>query len=80
MRLFLAPGVGHCAGGPGADQIDPLAALDQWVDSGTAPEQLIARKADGSMVRPLCAWPKVAHYGGAGDVNDPSSYRCVARD
>lgn len=80
MRLFLAPGVGHCAGGPGPDQIDPVTVLDRWVDSGNAPEQITARKADGSVVRPLCAWPKVARFDGSGDVNDPSNYSCVARD
>jgi len=80
MRLFLAPGVGHCSGGPGADQVDMLSALDAWLGSGLPPERLIASRTDGPMVRPLCAWPLVAHYGGAGDVNDPVNYRCIARD
>ena len=80
MRLFLAPGVGHCAGGPGADQVDTLAALDQWLASGTAPDRLIATRLDGSMTRPLCAWPQVARYRGEGDANAPASYECVARD
>ncbi|HTO27589.1 MAG TPA: tannase/feruloyl esterase family alpha/beta hydrolase, partial [Devosia sp.] len=80
LQLFLAPGVGHCAGGPGADQVDVLSALDGWASDGNAPETLVAKKADGSMVRPLCAWPRVAHYAGSGDVNDPKNYRCVARD
>ena len=30
MRYFLYPGVGHCAGGPGADQVRLLDALEKW--------------------------------------------------
>ncbi len=76
VRLFMAPGVGHCRGGPGADVVDNLAALDTWVKSGKAPETLVATKANGSMTRKLCAWPQVAHYAGSGDANDPASYTC----
>ena len=36
-RMFLAPGVLHCAGGPGPSQIDWLGAMDDWVKTGTAP-------------------------------------------
>jgi feruloyl esterase len=79
LRLFLDPGVGHCGGGPGADQLPLLEELDSWLTTGKAPETMIAKKADGSMVRPLCAWPQVAQYGGSGDVNDPKNYRCIAR-
>ena len=79
MRMFLAPGVNHCGGGPGADQLPLLETLDQWLTTGKAPETLVARKADNSKVRLLCAWPRVAQYGGSGDVNDPKNYRCIAR-
>jgi feruloyl esterase len=55
-RLFLFPGVGHCAGGAGPDsaegdivppptpKIDRIArdALAQWVEHGIAPERIIA--------------------------------------
>jgi feruloyl esterase len=54
-RLFLAPGVGHCAGGPGANQFgqaggngdpqhDIVVALQQWVEKGVAPTRIIATK------------------------------------
>ena len=79
MRMFLAPGVNHCGGGPGADQLPLLEELDRWLESGNAPERIVAKKADGSIVRPLCAWPKVAHYNGSGDANDPNNYRCIDR-
>lgn len=76
LQLFLAPGVGHCRGGVGADVVDNLSTLDQWVESGKMPQQVIAHRADGTMTRPLCAWPKVARFKGAGDANDPAGYVC----
>ena len=41
-RFFLAPGMGHCSGGPGPNQFDVLTALEQWVEKGIAPDKLIA--------------------------------------
>ncbi|MBT2185986.1 tannase/feruloyl esterase family alpha/beta hydrolase [Sphingobium nicotianae] len=78
MRTYMLPGVEHCRGGPGADTVDWLATLDQWVDKGQAPATLTATKADSPMTRPVCAWPQVAQRTGKGDVNDPKSWRCVA--
>ncbi len=76
VRLFMSPGVAHCAGGPGLDQFDALSTLDTWVQTGKAPEVLLATKAEPRMSRPLCAYPKVAHYKGTGDVNDAASFEC----
>ena len=45
VRLFIAPGVYHCGGGPGPDRFDMLTALDAWVQQGTAPRRIIATKA-----------------------------------
>lgn len=44
FRLFMLPGVAHCAGGEGPDRVDALTALETWVETGTAPDQLIAYK------------------------------------
>ena len=61
-RFYVAPGVNHCSGGPGADSADLLGALDAWVTRGTAPETLTARKVarDGTVLlsRPLCRYPQ----------------------
>jgi feruloyl esterase len=65
MRHFLYPGVGHCAGGAGADKVPVLDTLEAWDETGQAPDVLIGTKANGSLTRPHCAWPKVAHYGGS---------------
>jgi feruloyl esterase len=78
LRYFLLPGVEHCRGGPGADQIALLEALDHWDESGKAPDVLVGTKADTTITRPHCAWPKSAHYRGNGNPNDPASWQCLA--
>jgi tannase/feruloyl esterase len=85
-RLFMVPGMDHCGiqtNGPGiADTgIDPLTALEQWVEQGKVPSELIATKtASGGQTlwrRPVCAHPKVARYRGAGDPTDPANFTCA---
>ncbi|MWV29417.1 tannase/feruloyl esterase family alpha/beta hydrolase [Aurantiacibacter rhizosphaerae] len=80
FSYYTVPGMGHCAGGPGADQIDYLGAMQQWLETGQAPDRLIGRKADSDLVRPHCAWPGVARYDGAGDPNEPANWSCVPRN
>jgi feruloyl esterase len=58
-RLFLAPGVAHCSGGTGPDQINWLQALENWVEKGEAPEQLPAKKANSTLAWNVCAYPKL---------------------
>src|SRR5690606_8830723 len=79
MRYFLLPGVEHCRGGPGADQLELVHALDAWVTLGAAPDALVGTKVDGSLSRPHCAWPNVAAYPGEGDANDPGNWQCQPR-
>jgi hypothetical protein len=43
-RLFLVPGVAHCSGGYGPDDIDALTAVINWVEAGVVPERLSARR------------------------------------
>ena len=82
LRFYLAPGVNHCAGGPGADGADLLGALDDWVAKRQAPDTLQAARVDagGATVisRPLCVYPQYPRYNGSGDVNEASSFTCVA--
>lgn len=81
LRLFLVPGMGHCSGGPGPDNFDALTALENWVESGIAPEQIVASKiSEGvtTMSRPLCNYPMTAQWDGSGDTNSASSFSCVA--
>jgi feruloyl esterase len=78
-RLFMAPGMAHCAGGPGPNTFDMQAALEQWIERGIAPDQIIATRSINGIVdrlRPLCPYPKVATYSGSGDTNDAASFTC----
>tara|TARA_B100001123_G_scaffold431930_1_gene554119 strand:- start:10035 stop:11660 length:1626 start_codon:yes stop_codon:yes gene_type:complete len=80
FRLFMVPGMGHCRGGPGPDQFDALSALEQWVEQGIAPEQMVASKLENGEVvrsRPLCPYPQVAEWNGVGSTNEASSFTCV---
>ncbi len=63
VRVFLAPGLQHCFGGPGPNSFGQLGigtapmdsqhninlALEEWVDKGTAPERLVATKYNVDM-------------------------------
>lgn len=44
MRLFLLPGVGHCGGGDGYDQLDVLGPLMAWTELQRAPAALLTGK------------------------------------
>jgi feruloyl esterase len=80
-RLFMAPGVAHCAGGVGPDRYDAVTAVIDWVEKGKAPDSLLASKvANGQVVRsrPLCPYPQVARYTGSGSIDEATSFRCVA--
>ena len=79
FRLFMAPGMGHCSGGPGPNQFDAVGALDEWVMKGAAPEQIIARHTGKGISRPLCVYPKVARFKGSGNADDAASFSCVSR-
>jgi feruloyl esterase len=77
-RLFLVPGMGHCAGGQATlDTFDLLTAVVDWVEKGIAPEAVIATgRAFPGRSRPLCPYPKYAQYKGTGDVEDAKSFQC----
>ena len=81
-RFFPAPGMAHCGGGAGPNTFDALAALDAWVEKGAAPDSIPASHATNGHVdrtRPLCAYPAVAHYSGAGSIADGANFSCGVR-
>ncbi|MGB8602715.1 MAG: tannase/feruloyl esterase family alpha/beta hydrolase [Rhizomicrobium sp.] len=43
-RLYLLPGMHHCGGGEGPNQIDLLTPMMAWVEGHTAPQEIIARQ------------------------------------
>ena len=84
-RLFMAPGMLHCQAGPGPNILATLPAITQWGEQHKAPDMLIATKNQDNdplkpveRVRPLCPFPARAIWSGAGEPNNPASYRCVA--
>ncbi len=80
-RLFMVPGMFHCAGGVGCSTFNSMEALTRWVEQGTAPETLPAsRVVDGKTVRtrPLCPYPQVARYSGSGSIDEAANFRCAA--
>jgi feruloyl esterase len=80
-RLFMAPGMAHCGGGEGPNAFDAVAALEQWVEYGEAPDRIVASRATKGVLdrtRPLCPYPQVAIYKGSGSTNVSVSFACKA--
>jgi feruloyl esterase len=78
MRLFMVPGGAHC-GQERTDEFNRLTAIEQWVENGKAPDQIIAtRVAEGkpTRTRPLCPYPQVAAYKGSGSTDDAANFAC----
>jgi feruloyl esterase len=83
-RLFLVPGMNHCGGGAyTTDSFDALDAIVGWVENGQAPDTLTAQpsapsasKLPEGTTRPLCAYPKYAHYKGRGSVKNAANFSC----
>lgn len=78
-RLFMAPGMGHCGGGEGPSAFDMVSALEQWVEHGKAPDQIIASHSTNGLVdrtRPLCPYPQSAVYKGTGSTDEAANFAC----
>jgi len=80
-RLFMVPGMWHCAGGPGPSIFDPFAPLTRWVEQGIAPDRIIGTHTPNAagpvaFTRPLCPYPQEATYNGRGDTTDAANYSC----
>lgn len=73
-RLYMVPGMQHCGGGPGPSLFDTPAALERWVEQGSAPARIIARK--DQRTRPLCPYPQTAKYTGKGSTDDAANFVC----
>jgi hypothetical protein len=79
-RLFMAPGVGHCAGGDGPQPQNWFESLVNWVENDTAPETVLAVKQldnGATRSRPLCPHPARAEWTGQGSTDDAANFACV---
>ncbi len=89
-RMLTSPSNGHNLDGPGTDpvSIDLLAAMDAWVERGTAPDRLVATRYEPTdpragqqtpvLQRPVCEYPKFPRYNGTGDAAKAESFSCSA--
>jgi feruloyl esterase len=78
-RLFMVPGMTHCAGGVGPNTFDAVTALEQWVEKGVKPAQIAASHMAQGVVdrtRPLCPYPQVATWDGRGWIDEATSFMC----
>ncbi|WP_255551522.1 tannase/feruloyl esterase family alpha/beta hydrolase [Granulicella sp. dw_53] len=79
IRLFMAPGMGHCSGGEGPDNFDKISLIEQWVEQGKPPAQITASHQTAGHVdrtRPLCPYPQVARYNGSGNIDNAANFTC----
>jgi hypothetical protein len=94
-RLFLLPGVEHCVGGPGADQVDYLSYLEDWVERRKPPDRLTAYHLKAGATaptvfpppgqtvefsRPVYPYPVTAKYRGRGDPDSAANFEPVLAD
>ena len=80
LRLYLVPGMHHCAGGVNVDRFDLMTPLIDWVETGAAPRDLVGYRVEHGRVtrsRPLCPYPRVARYRGTGSVDAHENFECA---
>ncbi len=75
VRLYMAPGMQHCGGGPGPSSFDMNKPIEAWVEQGVPPGPIVATKPGRS--RPLCPYPEVARWKGSGSTDDAANFTCV---
>jgi feruloyl esterase len=86
VRLFMVPGMHHCGGGPGPNNTNWFNPMFFWRDFDVQPDNIVLNHFQnndpntGIVTRsmPVCAYPETAKYDGSGDVNNASSWTCVA--
>jgi feruloyl esterase len=78
-RLYVVPGMAHCAGGQQTvDSFNLLTPLVEWVETGVAPGPVVATgNSMPDQSRRLCPWPEYAHFSG-GDPATAESFECRA--
>ena len=79
IRLFMAPGMGHCSGGEGPFAFEPMSVIETWVEKGQAPDRIVAAHLTAGKpdrTRPLCPYPEVATYKGGGSTDEAKNFLC----
>ena len=79
IRLFMVPGWDTAQAEKVPTRFDKISLIEQWVEQGKAPAQIIAAHSTAGKVdrtRPLCPYPQVARYNGSGSIDDASNFSC----
>ena len=79
IRLYMAPGMGHCGGGEGPNTFDMVTTLEHWREHGAAPREVLASKITNGKVertRPLCPFPAIPQYKGTGSIDEAANFVC----
>ncbi|WP_232313985.1 tannase/feruloyl esterase family alpha/beta hydrolase [Ralstonia sp. A12] len=80
LEYYTAPGVGHCGQGNGADKVDLVGPMFDWVEKDIPPRTspIIAMSTMApNKSRPVCRYPQYPKYIG-GDPNAASSFACTS--
>jgi feruloyl esterase len=88
VKLYLVPGMDHCAGGEGAHQVDWQTAIEDWLERGVelgalpaahpaVPAGVPGATPSAAYTRPACVYPTVVRYKGSGDTTDAANFECV---
>ncbi len=85
-KMYMIPGMGHGLGSgisAAMTWTDGFNAMVKWVENGVEPGAILgSRKANAAWgwpakTRPLCPYPEVARYSGAGSADDAANFMCV---
>ena len=86
FRYYLIPGFTHSGRSeglpfvpvpqPSSGRDEMFRALQNWVETGKAPETLEITSSDASVSLPLCVYPRKIVYLGNGSVKSAASYAC----
>ena len=85
-RFFLFPGGYHCSGGEGPFNFDLLMPIMRWVETGMAPDEIIASHSKRGepgpgtsgpvdKTRPIFPYPDQAKYTGTGSIDEAENFK-----
>ena len=84
VQFYTAPGVEHCAAGSGADLVDFIGPMFDWINKATPPssQYIVATQSNpepgkAAVKRPLCLYPQYPKYNGTGDPTLDTSFSCT---
>ena len=67
---------GNANQNPTREQDTMFSALVDWVERGTAPNDIVITSRDASVSLPICVYPKKVAWNGTGSSRDAKQYSC----